>query len=114
VREQIEVIKGQMRYYEESAKLSAISVELIANAAVQPITIGGWEPVGVVKDAVQALIRAFQGLTNALIWLVVFVLPVLVVILLPLALIVALIRRARARRRSRSLVQPPASPDSEA
>jgi Domain of unknown function (DUF4349) len=114
VREQIEVIKGQMRYYEESAKLSAISVDLIANAAVQPITAGGWEPLGVIKDAIQALIRAFQGLADAAIWLVIFVLPVLVVVLLPLALVVVLIRRARARRRSRRLATPPANPDSDA
>ena len=37
VREQIEVIKGQMQYYEQSAALSSISVELYANAAVQPV-----------------------------------------------------------------------------
>ena len=44
IREQIEVIKGQMKYYEESARLSMVSVELIANEAVQPLTIGGWQP----------------------------------------------------------------------
>jgi hypothetical protein len=47
-REQIEVIKGQMKYYEQSAAMSAVSVELIPNEAVQPLSIGGWQPVGVV------------------------------------------------------------------
>jgi hypothetical protein len=114
IREQIEVTKGQIRYFDESAKLSAISVELIANAAVQPITTGGWEPVGVVKEAVEALIRAFQTLAEAAIWLVIVVLPVLLVALIPLALIVIVVRRARARRRNRSLAAPPANPDSQA
>ena len=41
IREQIEVNKGQIKYYEESAALSSISVELIADKAVQPLKIGG-------------------------------------------------------------------------
>jgi len=109
VREQIEVIQGQINYYERSAALSAISVELIANAAVQPITIGGWEPVGVAKDAIESLIQAMQVLANAAIWLVLFLLPVLVVILLPLYLFVRLLFAWRARRR-RKMVSPPPAP----
>ena len=109
VREQIEVIQGQINYYERSAALSAISVELIANAAVQPITIGGWEPVGVAKDAIESLIQAMQVLANAAIWLVLFLLPVLVVILLPLYLFVRLLLAWRARRR-RKMVSPPPAP----
>jgi hypothetical protein len=108
VREQIEVIKGQMQYYEQSAALSAISVELIANAAVQPITIGGWEPVGVAKQAIEALINALQVLASVAIWLVLFLIPVLVVIVLPVYLIVMLLLRWRARRRSRLAAPPPA------
>lgn len=84
ITEQIEVLKGQIQYYEESAAMSAISVELIASQAVQPITIGGWEPVGVAKDAIQALVNALQGIVNALIWLGLYVLPVALVIGLPL------------------------------
>lgn len=99
VREQIEVIKGQMKYYEESARLSSISVDLIANEAVQPINIGGWEPVGIVKDAIEALIRGLQVLVSVLIWLVVFVLPILLVIFVPLFLIVRGVIRWRRRRK---------------
>jgi hypothetical protein len=83
ITEQIEVLKGQIQYYEESAAMSAISVELIASQAVQPITIGGWEPVGVAKDAIQALVNALQGIVNALIWLGLYVLPVALVIGVP-------------------------------
>lgn len=84
ITEQIEVLKGQIQYYEESAAMSAISVELIASQAVQPITIGGWEPVGVAKDAIQALVNALQGIVDALIWLGLYVLPIVLVIGLPL------------------------------
>jgi hypothetical protein len=76
---------------------------LIANEAVQPISIGGWEPVGVVKDAIEALIRGLQIIVNAVIWLSLFVIPILVVILLP----VFLILRFVIRRRQKAKLTPP-------
>jgi hypothetical protein len=96
VREQIEVLKGQIQYLENSAKLSAISVELIPNEVIQPISIGGWEPVGVIKDAIQSLIIALQGLVNIGIWLALFILPIVLIIGVPLFFI---IRGVRSRRR---------------
>lgn len=96
ITEQIEVLKGQIKYYEEAAALSAISVELTASQAVQPITIAGWEPVGVAKDAIQALISAMQGIVNAVIWLVLYALPILLVLGLPLYFLVRWLRRRRA------------------
>ncbi|MCG8324312.1 MAG: DUF4349 domain-containing protein, partial [Thiotrichales bacterium] len=98
IAEQIEVLKGQIQYFEESAALSAISVQLIASAAEQPITIGGWEPVGVAKDAIQALVNALQDLVNILIWLALYVLPILIVVGIPLWLIVRAVRRRWAQR----------------
>jgi hypothetical protein len=114
IREQIEVIQGQIKYYEESAALSAISVELIANEAVQPLTIGGWQPVGVAKNAVQALIDTLKFVANAAIWIVIYILPVLLVLylifVLPLSLVWKAWRRRRARGKAIQAVQPQASP----
>lgn len=117
VREQIEVIQGQINYYDESAKLSAISVDLIPNEAVQPLSIGGWQPVGVARNAVQALINTMKFLANAAIWVIILVFPVLlvlyVVLILPLRLIWKAWRRRRARNkaanqlRSVEVVSPP-------
>jgi len=87
ITEQIEVLKGQIKYYEESAALSAISVELIANEAVQPITVDPWDLSAIAKQAIEALIRALQGIAEALVWLALYVLPVILVIGLPLVLI---------------------------
>lgn len=98
ITEQIEVLKGQIQYYEESAAMSAISVELIASQAVQPITIAGWEPVGVAKDAIQSLINALQGIVNALIWLVLYLFPIVLVIGIPLWLLVRFVRGRLAQR----------------
>ncbi|MEW6718414.1 MAG: DUF4349 domain-containing protein [Chloroflexota bacterium] len=99
VREQIEVIKGQMQYYEQAAALSAISVELIADAAVQPLTIGGWQPVGVAKDAIQTLINTLKFLANVVIWLVLYVLPVVLVLFFPVRGLWRLVQRWRRQRR---------------
>ncbi len=107
VREQIEVIKGQIQYYEQSAALSAISVELLTNEAVQPLTIGGWQPAGVVKDALQALINTLKFIATSLIWVVLYGLPVGVICLGPPAVVVWLVLRWRARRKARPVAAPP-------
>ncbi|MDI6695983.1 MAG: DUF4349 domain-containing protein [Anaerolineales bacterium] len=107
IREQIEVIKGQIQYYEQSAALSAISTELIADAAVQPLQIGGWQPQGVIKEAVEALVRTMQGVVNAAIWIVIYVLPVLLVLSIVFILPPALLIRAWLRRRASKKSAPP-------
>lgn len=101
VRGEIELIKGQMKYYEQAAALSAISIELIADAATQPITIGGWQPEGVARDAVQALVRTLQDAVDTLIWLTLYWLPSTLVWLLPLLLILWGVRRWWTRRKAR-------------
>lgn len=83
VQEEIEMVKGQMQYFEQSARLSSISVTIQANEAVQPLEIGGWQPVGVAKNALQALINTLQFLGDIAIWLGLFVLPVLLILYFP-------------------------------
>jgi len=109
VREQIELIKGQIQYYEQSSKLSSVSVELLANEAVQPLTIGGWQPGGVAKSALQALINFAKGFVNFLLWLVIFILPVLLVLFAIFVLPVLLIIWA-IRRKKRANKKPPVTP----
>lgn len=99
VREQIEVIKGQIQYYDQASALSSIAINLMANETVQPLTIAGWEPGGVAKNAVQALIDALQVVSKGAIWMVLFLLPLLAVLLLPLAVLILVIRSLRRRRK---------------
>jgi hypothetical protein len=99
VREQIEVIKGQMKYYEEAAALSKISVSITADEAVQPIQVGGWQTSGVAKDAIEALIKTLQFIANAGIWFILCVLPIGLLIGLPLFFVVRFVVRARKRRK---------------
>jgi hypothetical protein len=74
-REQIEILKGQINYYEEAAALSAVSVRITAEETLQPLEIAGWRPVGVARDALQSLINFFQGFVNFLIWLIILIIP---------------------------------------
>lgn len=108
VREQIEVTKGQIQYYEQSAALSSITVQLVPDAAVQPLTIAGWEPVGVAKDAMQSLINGLKSLATIGIWAVLYALPMLLIVLAPVVLVVYAIRRLRQRSKTKSA--PPTEP----
>lgn len=108
VNEQIEVIKGQIQYYEESAAMSAISVTIQATASIAPVTIAGWQPKGVARDALQALVKAYQVLVNVVIWSVIFCLPILIPIALVVFFIVKGIQRYRKNRKVKAgPVEPP-------
>lgn len=92
IQSEIEVLKGQIKYYDESVATSAITVQLIAEESIQPIQIGGWKPQGEARDALQALVRFFQGFVNFIIWLVILVIPAGAVIIAVLALVWRLLR----------------------
>jgi hypothetical protein len=81
-REQIELIKGQMQYYEEAAALSAINLTIIAQEKVQPLEIGGWRLQGTARDAVQTLINFIQGFVRFVIWLAIAIIPISLIVLL--------------------------------
>ena len=107
VSEQIEIIKGQMQYYEEASATSSITLDISAKASVQPVTIAGWEPKGVARDAVQALINFLKGFVNFLIWLAIYILPILIIIGLPIFFIVRwLVRRNRRIQEKRRQMPP--------
>lgn len=107
-REQIELIKGQMKYYEEASSLSAISLRLIAEETLQPLEIGGWEPKGVARDAIQNLIYFWQGFVDFLINFFLYTLPVLITIGIPLYLVFLLLRWVYRKTRGNKKAAPPA------
>jgi len=104
VNEQIEVLKGQIQYYEQSSKLSAITVSIKAKESVQPLQVGGWEPKGVAKDAVESLIRAYQTIADAVIWIVIFCLPIAIPVGLVLIFVIRGIVKWNQKRKSKRSV----------
>ncbi len=87
VQSDIEVLKGQIKYTEQSAALSAISVNVIAEETIQPIKVGPWTPAGVARDAIQSLIYFWQGFVEWMIRFFLFTLPALITIAVPLFLV---------------------------
>lgn len=87
IQSEIEVLKGQIKYYDESVALSAVSVRLIAEETVQPVEIGGWKLEGTANDAIQDLIYFTQGFVKFLITFALFTLPALVLVAIPLYLL---------------------------
>lgn len=86
IQSEIEVLKGQIQYYDESVALSAVSVRLIAEETVQPVEIGGWRLEGTANDAIQDLIYFTQGFVQFLIRFVLYNLPALILVAIPLYL----------------------------
>ena len=103
IREQIEVVKGQIKYYEESAALSAINVRVIAEESVQPIEVGGWKITGTARNAFQTLIDFAQGFVRFLIWLIILIIPAGLLILFLLWVVWRIFRLAWRRLFPRGL-----------
>ena len=103
VNEEIEVIKGEIKYYEESAAMSAITVQIQAQETIAPVTIGTWKPQGVARDAVQALIEAYQWIANAAIWAAIFCLPIALPVGLVLFFIIRAIQRSRRNKKAAAI-----------
>ena len=87
IQSDIEVLKGQIKYIDQSTDTSEISVTLIAEESAQPIEVGGWKLQGTAKDAVQDLIRFTQNFTRFLIRFGLYILPALLLIGIPLYLV---------------------------
>ena len=103
VRQQIDVLQGQINYYDQASRLSAISVTIQAEASVAPLTVGGWQPAGTARNAVQALVNSMKFLANAAIWILLYIVPMLVAIALPIWLLVIIIRALVRRNKKRKV-----------
>jgi len=117
IRGEIEQIKGRMQYLSNLTALATIQIELIPDALSKPVVEEGWQPLATLRDAAARLVKTLQGLVEALIWLVIYVLPVLILIALPFVLLILLIRYLRRRSPSTpktSVVKPPPPPQEKA
>jgi hypothetical protein len=107
IRGQIEQIKGQMQYIKETTSTSAISVTLIAEKTIKPVTSSGWKPLVVANDAYRSLVKFLQDFVNFLIRFGFFLLKVIAVLIGPaiIALIIWGIVILTKRRKSRKAAQ---------
>lgn len=85
IRGQIEQLKGRMQYLERTAAMSSVTIELTPDVLATPITVGSWRPSETVSRALRALVQTLRLLVDAAIWVALYVLPVVVVVLIPFA-----------------------------
>lgn len=76
LRGQIEQAKGRMRFLSQQSAMSTIRVDLVPDAIAQPVIEPGWQPVAIAKDASRALVHALQGIATLIIWIAIYVLPI--------------------------------------
>jgi len=101
IQAEIEQVRGRMQYLEESAAMATITLQVTPSELAQPIEVGGWRPQGTLRNAFESLIQVFQFLVDALIVILVLVVPVLAVIALPIVGLFFLIRSIIRRRRGK-------------
>ena len=66
-----------------------------------------------IKDAIQSLIVALQGLVNIAIWLALFILPIALIIGLPLFFIIRGVRSRRRRNKDKDASEESELPPTE-
>lgn len=102
IRGEIERVKGRMQYLEQMTAFSTITVSIKPSILAKPIAPGGWRPSQTFREASRALVKVFQGLANAAIWVVVFLLPISLVVAIPFVVAFWLWRRRRSLRTSKA------------
>jgi hypothetical protein len=73
LQQQIDNIKGQQKYFEQSAKLSKVTIYLSTDELALPYApTNEWRPQVIFKEAVRSLVGTFRSIGNLLIWAVVY------------------------------------------
>lgn len=98
IRGQIEQLKGRMQYLENTSSMAAVTIELIPDVLVRPISVAGWQPGGTLGNALRSLLRTLQLAADAAIWLVFYALPVAGILAIPFVAVWLVWRRRRSTR----------------
>ncbi len=77
VRRQIEQLQGQMNYLSRQVDMSVITVELSSEPDIDAANVI-WSPTTTIKEAAQGLLAGVYGFLKVIIFLVLFLLPLLI------------------------------------
>jgi len=99
VRGEIEQLQGRQRLYDSQVALATVSVNLTPSESLEPIAKEGWSVGTIFRNALRGLVAGLQWLASAVIWLGVFLLPILLLMLIPIAIVFWIVRRIVKRRR---------------
>ena len=106
VRSRIEQLQGQMQYLDNLSAMATVQITLTPDVLEQPIVVAGWQPQGTARTAIRMLLRTLQGFVEVLIVVVLYVLPVVLVLAIPLAVLIfvgrAIWRRVKKHKDAKS------------
>ncbi|MBN1450782.1 MAG: DUF4349 domain-containing protein [Anaerolineales bacterium] len=106
IEAQIEEVKGRMNYLSDRAAFSTITVTVSPELPeIKPAPVPEpkpWTPSETLKDATETLVKAYQGIVEFAIWIIVAVLPILVPPVLIVWMLLKLLRRKPAKQVSGS------------
>jgi hypothetical protein len=74
-RGEIDQIQGRIQFFSQATALSTITLDLIPDVLAAPVVEPGWQPVGTIKSASRNLLNSLKVVADALIWIVLYVLP---------------------------------------
>lgn len=86
IRTEIERLQGRLNLLDNRIRLSTLEVTLVPDPGSRPVVQAGWQPGNEARAAIRTLVSATQGLVNLLIWAALFVLPLLLLAIIPLAI----------------------------
>lgn len=93
LQEQVDTLKGEKKFLEDSAKFSKITVYLATDEFALPYQPEGFRPDVIFKQAVRSVVSLFYGAANAAIWVGVYA-----VIWLPVLAIILYLRKRRKKQ----------------
>ncbi len=100
VESEIEVLKGQVKYMEESVALSSVEI-VVSSIKPAPIsTVQKWAVGDVFKDAFETLLDAGKSVIEYLIYFIIVIIPILILIAIPIVLVVFLIKRLIRKKKA--------------
>jgi hypothetical protein len=106
IEAQIEEVKGRMNYLSDRSAFSTITVTISPELPeIEPLPLPEpkpWTPGETLKDATETLLKAYQGILEFAIWMLVVVLPILAPPVLVVWMILKLVRRKPAKQISSS------------
>lgn len=91
LQSQIDNLKGQQKYYEQSVNLTKITIYLSTDEISLPYApSNSWQPKAIFKQAIRSLVQTFRGIGSLFIWALVYV-P----IILPTYAIIRIIKKRK-------------------
>jgi hypothetical protein len=94
-----------MTYLENLSAMATVEITLTPDVLEQPVVVAGWRPQGTARNAIRMLTRTLQVFTDVLIVLVLYILPTILVLAIPVAILVLIVRAIWRRVKKRKGAQ---------